>query len=271
MSKTALLAALWLAAPAVGAPGPVHRTEENIPYREGGAADPACALDVHYPENGRDLPVIVWFHGGGLTEGSRTIPEELRNGGVVVVSPGYRLSTAVPVKTCIEDAAAALAWTFANAAHYGGSPDKIHLSGASAGGYLAAMVGLDKQYLAAHGLDPRRLAGLAPLTAQMITHVRARREDGVADTQPVIDDMAPLHHVRRDAPPVLLVTGDRELELLGRYEENAYFARMMKIAGHPQTELFEIRGHNHSEVIPVANRMLLRRVAAGGKENGARP
>lgn len=261
MKSPALAAgALLLAAAAVGAE--THRTETGIPYRAGAEEAGSCLLDVHYPADGRDLPVIVWFHGGGLTEGSRTIPEELRRGNVVVVSPGYRLSTGMPVKTCIEDAAAALAWVFANAVRYGGSPDKIHLSGASAGGYLAAMVGLDKQYLAVHGLDPDRLAGLAPLTAQMITHVRARREHGLADTQPVVDAMAPLYHVRPDAPPVLLVTGDRELELLGRYEENAYFARMMKIAGHTRTELHEIKGHNHSDVIPTANRLLLRRVMA---------
>lgn len=262
MNGPAWIAAVALFAAAAAGRSETHRTETGIPYRSGTEEAGACLLDIHYPADGRDLPVIVWFHGGGLTEGSRTIPEELRGGNVVVVSPGYRLSTEVPVKTCIEDAAAALAWVFANAARYGGSPEKIHLSGASAGGYLAAMVGLDKQYLAVHGLDPDRLAGLAPLTAQMITHVRARQEHGLADTQPVVDEMAPLYHVRPDAPPVLLVTGDRELELLGRYEENAYFARMMKIAGHARTELLEIQGHNHSDVIPLANRLLLRRVMA---------
>ena len=263
---------LWLAATVPGRTGDsaAHRTETGLPYRGDNAADSACVLDIHYPENGKDLPVIVWFHGGGLTEGSRTIPDELRNGGVVVVSPGYRLSPAVPVKTCIEDAAAALAWVFAHADRYGGSPDKIHLSGASAGGYLAAMVGLDKRYLAAHGLDPDRLAGLVPLTGQMITHFRVRQERGLPDTQPVVDEMAPLYHVRKDAPPVLLITGDRELEMLGRYEENAYFARMMKVAGHPRTELIEIQGHDHGEVIPAAHRLLLRRVTGGSNEDAPR-
>jgi hypothetical protein len=65
---------------------------------------------------------------------------------------------------------------------------------------------------------------------------------------------------------VLLITGDRELEMLGRYEENAYFARMMKVVGHPRTELIEIQGHDHGEVIPAANRLLLRRVAGGNNE-----
>lgn len=46
-------------------------------------------------------------------------------------------------------------------------------------------------------------------------------------------------------PPLILITGDRELELLGRYEENAYMWRMMKLVGHEDTYLYEIGGHGH--------------------------
>ena len=38
-----------------------------------------------------------------------------------------------------------------------------------------------------------------------------------------LDKMSPLTHIRIDAPPIILITGDRELELYGRYEENDYF------------------------------------------------
>ncbi|NCB27105.1 MAG: alpha/beta hydrolase, partial [Bacteroidia bacterium] len=48
-----------------------------------------------------------------------------------------------------------------------------------------------------------------------------------------------------------LITGDRELEMLGRYEENAYLARMMKVAGHKQTRLLEIQGYNHGMTYPA--------------------
>ena len=252
------------AARADDAPSVPHRIEENIPYRLLEGADEAtkerCALDVHYPEGGKDLPVIIWFHGGGLTEGKRFLPEELKNQGVVVVAPGYRLSPGVKSPTYVEDAATAVAWVFANIAKYGGSPDKIYLSGASAGGYLAAMVGLDKKYLAAHGIDADKLAGLVPLTGQMVTHFTVRQERGCSNLQPVVDEMAPLYHVRKDAPPVLVITGDRELELLGRYEENAYFVRMMKVVGHPDITLYELQGHNHGETTPTGNRLLLRHV-----------
>lgn len=245
-------------------PALAHRTEENTPYRSPEGADETtkerCALDIHYPEGGKDLPVIIWFHGGGLTEGKRFLPEELANQGIVVVVPGYRLSPGVKSPTYVEDAAAAVAWVFANIAKYGGSPDKIYLSGASAGGYLAAMVGLDKKYLAAHGIDADKLAGLIPLTGQMVTHFTVRQERGGSNLQPVIDDMAPLYHVRKDAPPFLVITGDRELELWGRYEENAYFVRMMKVVGHPDITLYELQGHDHGETTPTGNRLLLRHV-----------
>lgn len=242
---------------AAGAP---HRTETGIPYRNDADLRKQCVLDIDYPDGGKDLPVLVWFHGGGLTEGTRTIPEELRNSGFVVISPGYRLSTEVPVKTCLEDAAAATAWAFKNAARYGGSPDKIYLGGASAGAYLAAMNGLDKQFLVRHGIDAGKLAGLLLISGQMITHFRVRHERGIPDTTPVVDELAPLYHVRKDAPPVLLITGDRELEMLGRYEESAYFARMMKVAGHTRTKLIELPGSDHGQVIAPANHLLVREI-----------
>ena len=52
-------------------------------------------------------------------------------------------------------------------------------------------------------------------------------------------------------PPLLLITGDRELEMLGRYEENAYLARMMKVAGHQHTRLLELDGYDHGMVYPA--------------------
>ena len=151
----------------------------------------------------------------------------------------------------IEDAAAAVAWAFKNIEKYGGDASKIFLSGHSAGGYLTCMIGLDKKYLAAHDIDVNRIAGLIPLSAQTITHFNIREQRGIKNTQPVVDEYAPLFHVRLDAPPILLITGDRELELLGRYEENAYFARMMKIAGHQETRLLELDGYDHGMTYPA--------------------
>ena len=48
-----------------------------------------------------------------------------------------------------------------------------------------------------------------------------------------------------------MITGDREKELLGRYEENAYFYRMMKVAGHEDIELIELHGYGHQMTEPA--------------------
>src|SRR5678816_3746384 len=72
-----------------------------------------------------------------------------------------------------------------------------------------------------------------------------------------IRDRAPLFHVRKDAPPLLLITGDRELELIGRYEENAYLWRMMKEVGHPDTKIHELQGFDHGQMADPAHPLLL--------------
>ena len=229
----------------------------DTPYREADElkADPyvaeRCVLDLYLPENVKGFKTLVWFHGGGLTGGDKDIPAGLKNGGIAVVSVRYRLSPRVPCATCIDDAAAALAWTLKNIESYGGDPDKIVVSGHSAGGYLALMIGLDRHWLAKYDADAGKLAGLAPLSAQTITHFRIRFERGISEKTPVVDEFAPLYHVRADAPPILLVTGDREKEMLGRYEENAYLMRMLKVAGHKDVTLYEIQGYGHGMVEPA--------------------
>ncbi len=209
-----------------------------------------CVLDIYYPDNVENFPTLVWFHGGGLTGGDKFIPEGLKNRGICVVAVKYRLYPKIKCPVYIEDAAAAVAWTFENIASYGGNPELIFISGHSAGGYLTSMVGLDKKYLAKYNIDADKIAGLIPLSGHTITHFTVRKERGIDGKQPIIDELAPLFYVRSDAPPLLLITGDRELELLGRYEENAYMMRMMKVAGHRDTRLFELDGYGHDIVEP---------------------
>lgn len=232
-------------------------TKLNIPYYKDSInksdqyINDRCVLDIYYPDKETGFATIVWFHGGGLTGGNKEIPQALKDKGLCIVGVNYRLSPEVKAPAYIEDAAAAVAWIFQNIKSYGGDSTLIFVSGHSAGGYLSLMVGLDKKWLNKYNIDANHIAGLIPLSGQAITHFTVRKEKGIAETQPVIDDMAPLYHVRADAPPLLLITGDREMELLGRYEENAYLARMMKIAGHKQTRLIELGGYGHNMTEPA--------------------
>ena len=242
--------------------GTGYNTATDISYRSGSDltdyARERCNLDIYYPTNKTDFATVVWFHGGGLKGGNRKVPEALKSKGIAVVAVNYRLHPNVKSPTYVEDAAAAVAWTFKNVEQYGGSKDKIFVSGHSAGGYLTSMIGYDKSYLAKHDIDADDIAGLIPYSGHTITHFTVRAERGIDGKQPIIDSMAPLFHVRADAPPTLLITGDRELEMLGRYEENAYFWRMLQVAGHPDAELFELDGYNHGQMAEPAHPLLLR-------------
>ena len=210
-----------------------------------------CVLDLYYPQDQKNFATVVWFHGGGLTSGKKQLPKGLQEKNVAIIAVNYRLSPRVKVSSCIEDAAAAVTWTFKNIEKYGGSKDLIIISGHSAGGYLASMIGLDKSWLKKHAIDADEIAGLIPLSGHTITHFTVRKEMGISGKQPIIDHMAPLFYVRKEAPPLLLITGDRELEMLGRYEENAYMYRMMKVVGHKQTRILELDGYGHGIIEPA--------------------
>ncbi len=234
-----------------------YQTKTNIAYYDNSTNQSdsyikeRCVLDIYYPKNKKDFSTVIWFHGGGLTSGNKEFPQQLLEKGIAIISVNYRLYPKIKAPKYIEDAAAAVAWTFKNIENFGGNQDLIFISGHSAGGYLASMIGLDKRWLQAHNIDANKIAGLIPFSGHAITHFTVREERGIPGEQPIIDDLAPLYHVRGDAPPLLLITGDRELELLGRYEENAYLMRMMKINGHQQTTLYELDGYGHNMTEPA--------------------
>jgi len=233
-----------------------YATKENIHYYSDAvnSSDPyideRCILDVYYPTNKKMFATVVWFHGGGLKKGKKIIPDRLKRQGIAVVAVNYRLYPKAKAPSYLKDSAAAVAWTFKNITSLGGDPKKIFVSGSSAGGYLTAMIGLDKRWLKAHDIDADGIAGLIPLAGQMLTHFTVREERGIDKTTVVIDDLAPLSHLRSDAPPIMLVTGDREREMLGRYEENAYMYRMLKVVGHRDVRLLELDGYGHAPSEP---------------------
>ena len=112
-----------------------------------------CKLDVYYPTDKKDVPVVVWFHGGGIEAGEKYIDNELLDAGYTVIAANYRLLPKATIDEVLDDAAAAVAWAFKNAEKYNGSKCKIFVAGHSAGGYMLDLIGLDKHYLQKYGID----------------------------------------------------------------------------------------------------------------------
>jgi acetyl esterase/lipase len=209
-----------------------------------------CALDVYAPAGAKDLPCVVWFHGGALTEGDkhsvRAGARALAQEGVILAAVNYRLSPRAPYPAYVDDAAAAVAWVHQHAAAYGGDPRRVFVAGHSAGGYLAAMVGADPRWLKPYDLAPGDLAGVIPLSGQMATHSTIRAERGLPATTILVDDAAPLGHASKDTPPWLVLYAEHDMTLRG--DENRYFAAALSAAGHQHIEIHEMAGYDHGGI-----------------------
>ena len=240
-----------------------YKTLVDLPYYEkpldGTYQKERCKLDLYYPTQIQNFPTVIWFHGGGLKSGSKSIPEQLKEKGMAVVAVNYRLHPQVNAPKYIEDAAAAVQWVFKNIDQYGGDSSQIYVCGFSSGGYLSLMVSLDKKWLEKYSIDANQIRGVVTLSATTFTNHTIRKEYGMKITQALIDHYAPVHYARGDAPPITMVTGDREKEFFGMYEENAYLRRMLKLNGHQQNELIEIGGYGH-EIIEVGIPLLIQRI-----------
>jgi acetyl esterase len=103
------------------------------------------ALHVYKPLPQKDLPVLIFYHGGGFVVGWNAAYHEFckllsHRTGWVVVAPEYRLAPEHPFPAAVDDSYAAYRWVIANAASIGGDATKIAVAGDSAGGNLAAVV-----------------------------------------------------------------------------------------------------------------------------------
>jgi arylformamidase len=111
----------------------------DVPYGEA-AGD---RLDV-FPPTGEGAPVLLFIHGGWWRAFSKSdhsfIAPSFVADGAMVVLPEYALCPAVTIEQIAVQVARALAWTWRNAARYGGDPRRIVLAGHSAGGHLATML-----------------------------------------------------------------------------------------------------------------------------------
>jgi acetyl esterase/lipase len=244
------------------------RVIRDVPYLSGANLSDyeceRCKLDVYVPdpgvgkEEGGGLQgelrgsVLVWFHGGGLKNGEKDgkiavgVGERFASEGVIVMSVNYRLSPKVTYPGYVNDAGRAVAWAIAHAKDYGGDGSKVFVSGHSAGGYLTAMVGVSPENVSVLSKGDHPVAGLMPISGQMITHSTVRGERGFSGSRPVIDDAAPSYHVSKDAPPMLLIAGGNDNP--ARAEENIYFHAALRAMGHEQNAYLEVAGRTHGSI-----------------------
>ncbi len=179
--------------------------------------DPALKLDVYKPKKAAaKSPVLVFFYGGSWQKGStylkadyRFIAEALVARGYVVVIPDYRLYPDVKFPGFVEDCARAVVWAHANAAAYGGDPDRLAVMGHSAGAYNAAMLALEPDFLRQAGGDRawiRAMIGLAgpydflPLTDPAL--------QTIFEPAKPLRRSQPIDHVDGHGPPMLLLAGN---------------------------------------------------------------
>jgi len=184
----------------------------SVAYGEGSRR----GLDVYAPTDvDGPAPVIVFLYGGAWSEGAKAdyafAGHAFASRGFVAVVPDYRVYPEVRFPGFVEDAAAALKWTEANIAQYGGDPARLVLVGHSAGAHIAMLAALDPSYAAATGFDRtaiRGVVGLAgpygfdnfdmPLLRNVFGHVG----------DPLV--VQPRQYVAADNPPLLLLHGDAD-------------------------------------------------------------
>jgi len=243
-------------------PGTVHR---DIDYRPDEAIpDGRDLLDVYLPDRAADgpqgrpaMPLVVFFHGGGLLEGDKShgaiLARRLAAAGIGVVSANYRLSPAVMHPVHLQDAAAAVAWTAHHAQAYGANPRRIFVSGHSAGAYLAALVALDPAFLGAHDLGPDTLAGSVPLSPFLYVEETARdRPKTVWGENPAVwleASVTPRIRPWNGRMLLIYASGDDDW----RKAQNERFETAMRAAGNRHVEAVEAPGRDHATILTGLN------------------
>ena len=206
---------------------------------------------VHGPQNAGAAdprPVLLFAHGGSWNKGSPDdygfiarafVPE-----GFIVVLSGYRLHPEAKYPAMLEDTAAAIAWTRANIAQYGGDPDRIVLAGHSAGAYNVVMTALDRRWLEAAGAGDARIAGViglaGPYDFYPFDSEATRASFGDAEAP---ESTQPVNHITAKAPPKLLIHGEKDTLVRPR-NSRELARRLLDTGAEVQTHFFPDMEHN---------------------------
>jgi acetyl esterase/lipase len=243
--------------------GDVKSVRETEYARTG---DIALMLDLYAPAS-QHGPLIVWVHGGAWRSGSKKeMPlGELVAAGCPAASVEYRLSTVAKFPAQVHDIKAAIRFLRGRQKELGIDASKIVVAGSSAGGHLAALVGVTNGNSELEGTIGDHLqessavqgiisffggSNLTTILAQSTPHGLSVRVPalelllgGLPEAKPELARLAsPVFHVDAHDPPLLLVHGDQDaqmpvnqaLELEGAYTEAGCKVRLEIIhgAGH---------------------------------------
>jgi len=240
------------------------RRVRNLQYVDDGAF--RHRLDIYHRADVKaGAPVLMQIHGGAWVIGRKDqqgmpLMYHLAARGWVCVAINYRLSPRATWPDHLLDCKRALAWIRENIAQYGGDPDYVVVTGGSAGGHLAALIGLTAN-------DPE----LQPGFEDVDTSVRAmvpfygvfdwtragphyeglrqlleRRvvKQKFADAPEVYSDASPMHRITADAPPALVVHGD--LDTLAPVEQARAFVEKLRATSRNPVVYVELRGAHHA-------------------------
>jgi len=228
----------------------------------------AMLLDLYLPEKGRKpLPLLIWIHGGAWMSGSKDNPSpalQFTAEGYAVAQVGYRLSQDAKFPAQIHDCKAAVRWLRANAQKYNLDPNKFAAWGASAGGHLVALLGTTDGAPELEGYvndlkgssrvqavvdwcgptdflemgnaesDQQHNAPDSP-ESKLIGGALLENKDKAAKASPI-------SYVSKDAPPFLIMHGDRDRIVPFNQSELLYAA--LKKAGVDVT-FVPIKGAGH--------------------------
>ncbi|MFN3621109.1 alpha/beta hydrolase [Sphingorhabdus sp.] len=210
-------------------------------------------LDIYTPAEkaGTPRPVLIFFHGGAWRDGERDgygfLGRAFASRGFVTVVADYRKAPTVRFPAFVEDTAAAVAWVHDNVAKHAGDANRIFVMGHSAGAHIAMMTALDPQWLAANNLKPDIIKGVIGLAGPYDFLPLTTESSKIALGQwPDLTETQPITYARADAPPLLLLTGDKDTVVKPR-NSKILSAKIEELGGAQQLKIYP--GVDHADII----------------------
>jgi len=232
--------------------------KRDIRYRETpGVEANLQSLDIYAPKDAKNLPVMIYIHGGGWQRGDKTAvgskPAYFCSRGWVFVSLNYRLVPAVDLITQLQDSADAIAWVHTHIADHGGDPQRLHLMGHSAGAHHVAILATNERFLKAAGKDLSFLKSVVELDTQALDVPRmmegstnAVYVQAFGKDERLWREVSPLHHVAKGKgiPAFFLVVADNREQKL---QQAAAFQKALQAAG-VRCQFVEAPQHDHGSL-----------------------